>query len=319
MDDVYTNIINNVIVPLIITIAPIFILKWKNGIKKDNKNGFLIAICWGILAIFISFILVSLIKEKFILELVIAIICGGSLFNYFILKDYFDIKKIPLGILIFISFFFITVLELIVATLLNINISTIDIKTEILLQTIIEILFIGCYILIFKKMFTKMFKDFKKNFNKYLDIGFKYWFLGIAIMIVSNLLIIFITSKTVSNNENAVQSIIKEVPLLALLSTGIIGPFVEEICFRFSFKKFIKDKWLFCIISGLVFGLLHIIFANPTLVDFLYVIPYGSLGFFFALMYYETDNIFTNIMMHTFHNFVLTSFSIITSILMVVI
>ena len=36
--------------------------------------------------------------------------------------------------------------------------------------------------------------------------------------------------------------------------------------------------------------------------DLIYLIPYGSLGVCFALLYYKTDNIFSSIVVHSLHN-----------------
>ena len=51
----------------------------------------------------------------------------------------------------------------------------------------------------------------------------------------------------------------------------------------------------------LLFGGMHLLSAS-SLKELLFIIPYGSLGFFFAKAYYETDNIYTSIIMHIFHN-----------------
>jgi len=36
--------------------------------------------------------------------------------------------------------------------------------------------------------------------------------------------------------------------------------------------------------------------------EILFIIPYGSLGFFFAKAYYDTNNIYTSYLAHFFHN-----------------
>ena len=110
-------------------------------------------------------------------------------------------------------------------------------------------------------------------------------------------------------NENQVQSLITSAPLLAMALTTIFAPIIEEIIFRKSIQDFIKNKWLFIIISGLIFGYLHVS-SGSSLYDFLYIIPYGALGSAFAYVLYETDNIYTTILMHMIHNGILTLISI---------
>ena len=66
-------------------------------------------------------------------------------------------------------------------------------------------------------------------------------------------------------------------------------------------NQLIVNKWYtFAIVTGLLFGLAHI--AEYTLLELLFIIPYGALGFFFAKAIYETDNIYTGYIAHLFHN-----------------
>ena len=64
-------------------------------------------------------------------------------------------------------------------------------------------------------------------------------------------------------------------------------------------------------ISGLLFGLAHVIGQTNIWTDWLYVIPYGVLGCSFAASYSDTDTIFTPILFHMIHNIVLIVTSII--------
>ena len=74
-----------------------------------------------------------------------------------------------------------------------------------------------------------------------------------------------------------------------------------------------KNKWIFVILSFLLFGGAHVMGNVTSYVDLLFIIPYGALGYVFALAYYKTNTIFTSISLHMFHNTVLVIFSIITA------
>ena len=82
----------------------------------------------------------------------------------------------------------------------------------------------------------------------------------------------------------------------------IYAPITEELIFRKSIKDFISNKWLYVIVSGLLFGGVHVISSLGSDWGFLYLIPYCSLGMVFAHLYYETDNIFSTITIHSIHN-----------------
>ena len=68
------------------------------------------------------------------------------------------------------------------------------------------------------------------------------------------------------------------------------------------FRKFIKNKKLFVIVSGVVFGLMHVIDDSKTLAEFSYVFVYSILGIYLAGIYAKTNNLCTNIFMHFMQN-----------------
>ena len=156
--------------------------------------------------------------------------------------------------------------------------------------------------IMYRKDLINDFKNFKNNYGDYTDKAFKYWLIGFVLMIISNYLIIIFSPVKTATNEESVRSIIRSTPIIAFIFTCIIAPFLEELIFRKSFKDAIKSKWLFILTSGIVFGALHVVNNIESLYGLLYLAPYSFLGIAFALTYYETDNIFSSIFIHFFHN-----------------
>ena len=146
------------------------------------------------------------------------------------------------------------------------------------------------------------FKNFTKDIFGNLETSFKYYILGFISMVVSNLILIFITNGSIAGNEEAVRDMIDKVPLYMAFSTILYAPLTEEIIFRKCIKDVVKNKWLYILLSGFIFGGMHIVGSAKTLVDVLFIIPYSSLGLSFAYTYYKTDNIFNTISMHLIHN-----------------
>lgn len=163
--------------------------------------------------------------------------------------------------------------------------------------------------LIYKDKIIKDFKDYVKKIGSNLELAFKYYFIGLIIMIVSNLIITLFFSNATAGNEEAVRNMIDQVPLYMIFSVSIYAPFVEEIIFRHSIKnavlcygdnKIIKGIYIF--ISGFIFAALHILGQTTNAIDYIYIIPYLSLGIAFAALYAKTDNIFSSISVHMLHN-----------------
>lgn len=183
-----------------------------------------------------------------------------------------------------------------------------SIKT--ILSAVSNICIMIIFFFIYRKELIKEWKIFKKNYKDNLDISFKYWIYGLIGMILSNIIITLIFGSSQSNNEQALRKLINAVPFVMLINAGIIGPINEEIIFRKGFKNVFKNKWLFILISGIFFGMMHVISAT-TINQFLYFIPYSCLGVSFGIMYYKTDTIYTSLFAHMFHNIILTTLNII--------
>ena len=167
---------------------------------------------------------------------------------------------------------------------------------------------IGLFFINYRKYLKQKVIDFKNNFVKYFKISVKNWFLGFIIMIISNMIInSFIPG--LGKNEEGVQQLITEIPIIAFIMTTVFAPFVEEMIFRKYLQDAIKNKTAFMILSGLIFGLVHVMGFDSWL-EYILIIPYGALGFMFAKTLNETDNIYSTIMMHMLHNGVLTLLSI---------
>ncbi len=95
-----------------------------------------------------------------------------------------------------------------------------------------------------------------------MDVAIKYWLIGLIIMGTSNVLITFLATGAQASNEMGVQTMIHGAPLASFLAAGILAPIIEELTFRKSFFDALKNKWLFILTSGLIFGGLHVISAT---------------------------------------------------------
>lgn len=225
-------------------------------------------------------------------------------------EKWISIKGLIIGIVAFLIFYFSAYFQLIPILLFNIDLNNITGTQNVMLSTFSNCVLLIILFLIFRKDLIEEWKRFRKNFLENIDIGIKYWLVGLGIMMISNIIITFVVNLGQAANEQAVQSMISSLPWLMLINAGLIAPCTEEIIFRKGFKKAFPNKWLFIILSALVFGALHVVTSMTSPIELLYIIPYGALGAAFAYMYQKTDTIFTSIAMHMFHNTALILLSI---------
>ena len=163
---------------------------------------------------------------------------------------------------------------------------------------------------IYRKKLLNDFHEFKKDFKKIMDISIKNWVLGLVIMLVSNIVISMIVGN-IANNEEMNRALLMSTPIYAIAAMVIIAPITEEIIFRLSPRKAFKRKTPYLFYSGLFFGAMHLL-SSTSLIEVLYIIPYGALGFMFAKAFYETDNIWASISAHMIHNTVAVAIAYMT-------
>lgn len=191
----------------------------------------------------------------------------------------------------------------IILLLLNIDPNTLNDTTIYIITLINDILFLTILISIYYKSIRKnLFQYFNHNLKENLKTSISYWLIGLGIMVVSNLFIAIIMNGQLADNEETVRSMIDITPLYMLFQLAIYAPISEELIFRRSIRDIFDNKWLYALVSGLIFGGLHVVSSITNLTSLLYLIPYCSLGIVFALLYYKTDNIFSSITVHTLHN-----------------
>lgn len=214
-------------------------------------------------------------------------------------------KKLIKNGSMFILYFIYEIIPLLILKIFKVNTSDWNnvIKNIYLIST--SLIYLIFVIIVYKNELKKDLSDFKKNglnlFIKYLPI----YIVGILAMGISNSLLYNITDMQISNNEQSVREYIKLFPIYMSFSTVIYAPIVEEITFRKTFRNIINNKYIFIIISGIIFGLIHITGDSNNINDFLMSIPYMIMGFDLAYIYYKSNNIFTTISIHSFHNFAL--------------
>ena len=217
------------------------------------------------------------------------------------------IKKIGKAFLLF-------VLYIILSVYMEINFKICFDSTNALISNA-SLILSNVFILLVISLFflPTIIDDFKKINKKDMSLAYKNWLKGLIIMYISNIIILII-NKDIASNESYNRELLFDMPIYAISVMVFVAPIIEELIFRLSLKNIFKNKWVYATFSGLVFGLMHMTTAS-SLIELLYVIPYGALGFFFAKSVYETDNIWSSMLTHITHNAAIISILLLSNLL----
>ena len=220
-------------------------------------------------------------------------------------KDY--LKQALLGLLAIIVYFSLTKLTSLPFSLLNIDLNSIPLSIKVIYNLASDFLIATILILIFLDILIKNFEDLKKNHQSYFKTYIKYWFLALAIMMTSNLIIMLFTNNDLSNNEEIIRQSFNKSPIYIFIAAVIVAPLTEELIFRQAFRNIFNNNLLFIILSGLIFGGLHVFTTYQTPTDLLYLVPYCTPGIIFAYTLVKSKNIFVPMGLHFIHNGLLVS------------
>lgn len=220
-------------------------------------------------------------------------------------------RLLPVGIFIslIIGMAYFPYIPILMLKLVGVDYTKFNMTMTILFNLFCNIGYMGVLFLVYKNKIINDFKKFKKGFRDNFDLSFKYYFIGVIIMVLSNLIITLFFNQATAGNEDAVRSLIDQAPLYMIFSVSIYAPFAEELIFRHSIKDCFKGSgknkflsYLYIFTSGFIFAGMHIFGQTTGALDYLYIIPYMSLGLSFAALYRKTDNIWSSISMHALHN-----------------
>lgn len=187
--------------------------------------------------------------------------------------------------------------------LFGINYYDFSATNKIIYAALCDITFLVFIMYIYRRDLINDFKNFfNNNFISNILQSFKYWGLGLLVMITSNIIISIVTNGGIAANEQSVRDLIDKAPIYMIFQIAVYAPITEELIFRKSLINVFNNKYFYIMVSGILFGGMHIILSLSSVLDLLYLIPYCSLGIALAALYNKTNNIFSTISIHSFHN-----------------
>lgn len=222
------------------------------------------------------------------------------------MKD--NVKNIFKLIISFVLFFNLSLVIAYIFKLVGISYSDFNYIDYACLNTFIELIMFVVVLLFYKKYLKKDLVLFKLNKKDYIKKIVSYFLIFLVVKygvaLFSSLLLVMLGSDLVtSENQEAVVNLAKKLPFMMMISTSLLAPFVEEGIFRLGIKKVINNKYLFILVSGLIFGFMHIFPTElPLYVALIESLNYVTMGLLLSYIYNETDNIYVVVIIHALNN-----------------
>lgn len=159
---------------------------------------------------------------------------------------------------------------------------------------------VGFGIYAYQKQLKRDFTAYKENARGYLGYAFKWWGIMLGLSFIAAIIRIVLGGNAVTANQDGLNS----SPLWYIAPLSIIwAPFVEELVFRGSIRRFIKNDKVFVVVSALVFGLIHTITSEVGLYNMIIQsLQYMVMGGVMAHVYAKTNNICVNMTIHCIQN-----------------
>ena len=121
--------------------------------------------------------------------------------------------------------------------LFGVNTDNIPLLPKIICSLAASFTTLAAIMLVFHKKIEKDIEDIKKNHKEYYSKYFKFWLIGLAIMMISNLLIMLFTKNELPANEQSIRDLMDISPIYIYISAVFIAPLIEELVFRQAFKN----------------------------------------------------------------------------------
>lgn len=184
--------------------------------------------------------------------------------------------KLIISILLFFYLASITVLMIrIFGITIDLSNRTSLVGLDFAVSGLLSVIFILLHFDLIKSGIKKIREKYGKGiwgFLKTVIIAFLVMYIVkiVAAQIDISLLSLFgLSEDSTVNNQALIEELMASAPALMMISTAIFAPIEEELLFRGAIGKVIKNKKVFIVVSGLIFGLMHVTGSITLLLELL--------------------------------------------------
>ncbi len=177
---------------------------------------------------------------------------------------------------------------------------------DVLSPTMLLIYAIGLHVVLMALAIWTFFDEIKEGTKKIVKnfrLTGRYMLKLLVWMLIALAIATSISTLITKKSQSINQQTIEMLPLYITIPLAVIwAPFVEEAAFRGAFRKILKNKFVFVVFSGFIFGFMHAIGEATLGIALATAFPYVVIGMVFAYSYAITNNLAVNILFHLSYN-----------------
>jgi len=210
-------------------------------------------------------------------------------------------KKAFLSIFLFLLVsMYPTILTSLGITVPVINPSSVTLFSAVF-QLVVEIVVTGVIVFIYRDELDDIFYRFKNEKGKMIKKIFACWGIAFLAYFIVNSIVISIFNVDMPNNILQ-QRLLDAAPIYLVISMLFATPIMEEFVFRKAIRDIVDNKWVYIIVSSLLYGAFYVILSFTNNLQLLFIISNSLFGAVLAYSYDKTDNILVPMAIHILQN-----------------
>ncbi len=199
----------------------------------------------------------------------------------------FESVKLIKTLLVFISY-------LLYSNVISVVLSTFKITNATMLSFLADLIFLICIVFAYRDNLKKDFENLKKDYK--ISSIIKTIIIWVVIIFVFNILMGAITEMIYPNmatddNTNAMSTLFKTSMSYSLFKTMIFAVVAEELLYRESISDVVKNKYIFIVISSIVYTIMNFIFVGfESDIIVMDILSYFLPALLFSTAYVKNNN-----------------------------
>ena len=199
----------------------------------------------------------------------------------------FESVKLIKTLLVFISY-------LLYSNVISVVLSTFKITNATMLSFLADLIFLICIVFAYRDNLKKDFENLKKDYK--ISTIIKTIIIWVVIIFVFNILMGALTEMIYPNmatddNTNAMSTLFKTSMSYSLFKTMIFAVVAEELLYRESISDVVKNKYIFIVISSIVYTIMNFIFVGfESDIIVMDILSYFLPALLFSTAYVKNNN-----------------------------